>query len=178
MVASERLPLLQHAACLPQRTCSQVEKAAPALKDGAYRIGRARKRVIGDPMDIIIAESDAIRAHRIARCPDAAIRVEPTHEDPADFSYGSSGRFATCVLEPLVELGIIAKGSSVHLRFPHREARQRLRGITGHLCTSALPQGSCWRVIPEDRAIAKKLSSQGIRLFVDSPQLCVIHAAA
>ncbi len=129
-------------------------------------------------MDIVIAEADAIRTYRLARRQDATIRVEPAPEDPTDFSYGSSERFRACVLAPLIELGIIDEGSSVHLRFPHRKTSRRVRGITGHLCTSKLPQGACWRVIPEDRKLAQALSSQGIRIFVDCPQLCVVYVAA
>ena len=129
-------------------------------------------------MDIIIAGCDAIRTYRIARQAEAPLRVEPTSEEPADFSYGTSERFALTVLAPLETLGIVTQGCNVHLRFPSLEARSRLKRSNCHVCRTTLPTGSCWRIIPESRELAKKLLAHGVRLFVDSPQLCIIHAAA
>ncbi|MBQ9007364.1 MAG: hypothetical protein IJ092_13500 [Atopobiaceae bacterium] len=129
-------------------------------------------------MDIIIAGSDAIRTYRIARQIDAPLRVEPTTEEPSDFSYGTSARFRSTVLSPLETLGIMAPECTVHLRFPSLEARKRLVRTHCHVCRATLPKGSCWRIVPESRALAKELLANGVRLFVDSPQLCVVHAAA
>ena len=129
-------------------------------------------------MDVIIAESDAIRTYRLARREAAPLRVEPTKEIPHDFVYGSSLSFGSKVIPILVTLGIVTQNESLHLRFPSLASRRRLDKVSAHVSTSPLPTGSFWRIIPVDRQIARKLAVDGVRLFVDSPQLCVLSAAA
>ena len=129
-------------------------------------------------MDIIIAEADAIRTYRVARAEKAAFRVEPTNEVPGDFSQCTSRRFKSLVASHLIKLGIMFPGKPIHLRFPSVSARIRIAGVCSHVCSSDLPPSSFWRIVPEDRTMAEMLRADGIRLFVDSPQLCVIFSAA
>lgn len=129
-------------------------------------------------MDVIIAESDAIRTYRLARKEAAPVRVEPTREVPANFIYGSSRSFGSKVIPILTKLGIVAHNNRVHLRFPSLVSRRRLDGVAVHISSTPLPPESFWRIVPAQKQVAQELAVAGVRLFVDSPQLCVLSAAA
>lgn len=129
-------------------------------------------------MDMIITDIDAIRAHRIARTKRPPFRLVPAYEPIEPGPFGQHARFIREVIEPLQMLGLAREGQPLHLRVSKESQRPRFAEVICHVRPRKLPLGSFWKLVPSDARLARALDNHSIRIFADSPELCVVNRAA
>ena len=125
-------------------------------------------------MDIVITNIQARRIQRLARQENPELRLMRGATPSMDDLPYSSNLLNSVVMPVLESIGIIVVGERVHVRVFQAGANSRHQDVIIHRTVTSLPPNSFDQVIPSDASLGLSLHEAGIRLFVDSPSLCVL----
>ena len=125
-------------------------------------------------MDIVITNIQARRIQRLARQKGPELILLRGMMPSMDELPYSSNQLDSVVLPVLESIGVFVAGEKVHIRVFQAGAKTRRKDIIVHRTVTSLPPNSFDQVILSDASLGLSLHEAGIRLFVDSPSLCVL----
>lgn len=129
-------------------------------------------------MNIVIADIDAVRAHRIARGDDAEFRLVRTLEEVVTSCFGTREAYVKAYLPIMVGLGLAKEGEPLCVQVSRASERPRFREMNPLVISVRLPRGSFWKVVPRQIEVANAMREADLNLYVHCPALCVVLRAA